>query len=144
MAAIGDVTRFASAEKLVSYFGLNPRVRQSGDGRAHHGRITKQGRSLARGLLVEVPVDPKHAKLSVARALSPTTTVTLINHFVAAFATFQSSCVQRFVSMGIRSSLDTNQFQSTRRSRTVPDHSNRRSTPCAGVSGNECARIAGA
>jgi len=53
MAAIGDVTRFASAEKLVSYFGLNPRVRQSGDGRAHHGRITKQGRSLARGLLVE-------------------------------------------------------------------------------------------
>jgi transposase len=37
----------------VSYFGLNPRVRQPGDGRAHHGRITKQGRSLARGLLVE-------------------------------------------------------------------------------------------
>ena len=37
----------------MSYFGLNPRVRQSGDGPAHHGRITKQGRSLARGLLVE-------------------------------------------------------------------------------------------
>jgi transposase len=52
-AAIGDVTRFSSSEKLVSYFGLNPRVRQSGDGRAHHGRITKHGRSLARGLLVE-------------------------------------------------------------------------------------------
>jgi len=53
VAAIGDVERFSSSEKLVSYFGLNPRVRQSGDGRAHHGRITKQGRSLARGLLVE-------------------------------------------------------------------------------------------
>jgi transposase len=53
VAAIGDPARFSSSEKLVSYFGLNPRVRQSGDGPAHHGRITKQGRSLARGLLVE-------------------------------------------------------------------------------------------
>lgn len=53
VAAIGDVKRFSSSEKLVSYFGLNPRVRQSGDGRAHYGRITKHGRSLARGLLVE-------------------------------------------------------------------------------------------
>ncbi len=52
-AAIGDITRFAASDKLVSYFGLNPRVRQSGDGRAHYGRITKQGRSMARGLLVE-------------------------------------------------------------------------------------------
>jgi transposase len=52
-AAIGDITRFASSDKLVSYFGLNPRVRQSGDGRAHYGRITKQGRSMARGFLVE-------------------------------------------------------------------------------------------
>ncbi len=53
VSAIGDVGRFSSSEKLVSYFGLNPRVRQSGDGRAYHGRISKQGRSLARGLLVE-------------------------------------------------------------------------------------------
>jgi transposase len=53
VSAIGDVGRFSSAEKLVSYFGLNPRVCQSGDGRAYHGRISKQGRSLARGLLVE-------------------------------------------------------------------------------------------
>ncbi|MER9095039.1 IS110 family transposase [Mesorhizobium sp. M0700] len=28
VAAIGDVERFSSPEKLVSYFGLNPRVRQ--------------------------------------------------------------------------------------------------------------------
>ena len=53
VAAIGEIDRFSSSEKLVSYFGLNPRVRQSGDGRAYHGRISKQGRSLARALLVE-------------------------------------------------------------------------------------------
>ena len=32
VAAIGDVSRFNSPQKLVSYFGLNPRVRQSGRG----------------------------------------------------------------------------------------------------------------
>ena len=53
MAAIGDIRRFANAEKLVSYFGLNPRVRQSGLGLAQHGRISKQGRSHARAMLVE-------------------------------------------------------------------------------------------
>ncbi len=34
IAAIGDVRRFASSEKLVSYVGLNPRVPQSGLGLA--------------------------------------------------------------------------------------------------------------
>ena len=53
MAAIGDVSRFESPQKLVSYFGLNPRVRQSGLGAAHHGRISKVGRSHARAMLVE-------------------------------------------------------------------------------------------
>ena len=53
LAAIGDISRFASPEKLVSYLGLNPSVRQSGNGPAHHGRITKQGRAHARGMLVE-------------------------------------------------------------------------------------------
>ena len=48
VAAIGDVTRFRSPQKLVSYFGLNPRVRQSGLQPAQHGRITKQGRAHAR------------------------------------------------------------------------------------------------
>ncbi|WP_420914315.1 transposase [Acidiphilium multivorum] len=45
--------RFKSPQKLVSYFGLNPRVRQSGLGAAHHGRISKVGRSHARAMLVE-------------------------------------------------------------------------------------------
>lgn len=53
MAAIGRIDRFAAPEKLVAYLGLNPSVRQSGDGRAHHGRITKRGSSHARHLLVE-------------------------------------------------------------------------------------------
>jgi len=53
MAAIGRIDRFAAPEKLVAYLGLNPSVRQSGDGRAHHGRITKRGSSRARHLLVE-------------------------------------------------------------------------------------------
>jgi transposase len=52
-AAIGDVARFADPQKLVAYVGLNPSVRQSGDGPAHHGRIAKQGRGHARGMLVE-------------------------------------------------------------------------------------------
>jgi transposase len=53
VAAIGDISRFASPQKLVSYFGLNPRVRQSGLGAAHHGRISKIGRNHARAMLVE-------------------------------------------------------------------------------------------
>jgi transposase len=53
VAAIGEIGRFSSPQKLVSYFGLNPRVRQSGLGLAQHGRISKIGRAHARALLVE-------------------------------------------------------------------------------------------
>src|SRR6187200_928274 len=53
VAAVGDFGRFSRPEKLVRYFGLNPRVRQSGGQPASHGRITKQGRAHARGMLVE-------------------------------------------------------------------------------------------
>lgn len=52
-AAIGSIERFKSPQELVSYFGLNPRVRQSGLAPAHHGRISKAGRSHARAMLVE-------------------------------------------------------------------------------------------
>jgi len=64
MAAIGDIHRFSDPGKLVSYFGLNPRVRQSGLGPAHHGRISKVGRSHARAMLVE-------AAWSAAKAPGP-------------------------------------------------------------------------
>jgi len=53
LAAVGDISRFASPEKLVSYFGLNPRVRQSGLQPAQHGHISKVGRAHARAMLVE-------------------------------------------------------------------------------------------
>jgi hypothetical protein len=41
-AKIGDITRFSSAQKLVGYTGLCPRVNQSGD-RDRRGPLTKQG-----------------------------------------------------------------------------------------------------
>ena len=41
--AIGDVRRFARPEQLVSYFGMNPRVRASGLGLAQHGTVSKRG-----------------------------------------------------------------------------------------------------
>ena len=44
VAAIGEIQRFSSPKKLVSYVGLDPRVRQSGAAPARHGRISKQGR----------------------------------------------------------------------------------------------------
>ena len=53
VAAVGDFSRFSSPDRLVAYLGLNPRVRQSGNGPAVHGRITKAGPAQARGMLVE-------------------------------------------------------------------------------------------
>jgi len=52
LSAVGDVSRFASPEKLAAYFGLVPRVYQSAH-TCHHGPITKQGRSQGRWLAVE-------------------------------------------------------------------------------------------
>ena len=53
LASIGDISRFQTPQKLASYFGLTPRVRQSGDRGAIHGRISKQGNATARTMLVE-------------------------------------------------------------------------------------------
>jgi transposase len=53
LAAIGDISRFATPKKLAAYFGVVPSTKQSGDKEASHGRITKQGNSHARWLLVE-------------------------------------------------------------------------------------------
>jgi hypothetical protein len=64
VAAIGDIARFTRPEQLVGHLGLNPSVRQAGPGPAYHGRITKQGRGHARGMLVE-------AAWAAARAPGP-------------------------------------------------------------------------
>lgn len=53
MAAIGDISRFGSPRQLVAYLGLDPKVRQSGDEPARHGRISKRGNAQARSVLVE-------------------------------------------------------------------------------------------
>src|SRR4051812_21660581 len=53
MASVGDISRFSSPRKLVSYLGLDPRVRQSGNTPARHGRISKAGASEARHMLGE-------------------------------------------------------------------------------------------
>jgi len=52
LAAIGDITRFPSAKKLVGYAGLGAGVRDTGQ--THQGgRITKQGRRELRGCMTE-------------------------------------------------------------------------------------------
>ena len=53
LGVIGDVRRFKSPRQLVAYLGLDPRVRQSGNEPAKHGKISKQGPGEVRGLLVE-------------------------------------------------------------------------------------------
>jgi hypothetical protein len=64
VAAVGDFTRFSDPHKLVAYFGLNPKVRQSGNSAPVHGRISKAGRGHIRGILVE-------AAWSASRAPGP-------------------------------------------------------------------------
>lgn len=49
---VGDFTRFKTAEQFMSFVGLVPSERSSGDGR-RQGSITKAGSSHARRLLVE-------------------------------------------------------------------------------------------
>jgi transposase len=53
IAAVGDIRRFHDPRKLVSYLGLDPKVRQSGVAPARHGRISKQGASQVRQMLTE-------------------------------------------------------------------------------------------
>jgi transposase len=53
VAVVGDTKRFSSAKKLVSYVGLDPKVRQSGEAPARHGRISKQGSPETRHMLCE-------------------------------------------------------------------------------------------
>ena len=52
LAAIDDIRRFPTPQKLASYFGLVPCIRQSA-ARCYHGGITKTGNSTARSLVIE-------------------------------------------------------------------------------------------
>jgi transposase len=53
VATVGDIGRFETPRRLVSYVGLDPRVRQSGEAPARHGHISKQGSPAARHMLCE-------------------------------------------------------------------------------------------
>ena len=71
LAAIGDVRRFPSPDKLAAYFGLVPKVRQSAD-HCHHGHITKAGSASARWLAIEAAsAGPLQGRLAAHRELSP-------------------------------------------------------------------------
>lgn len=52
LAEIGDIERFAQADKLTSYLGLVPRIDQSGN-HLKMGRITKLGNTYVRWILVQ-------------------------------------------------------------------------------------------
>ena len=49
---IGDIKRFPNAKKLVSYFGIAPKVRQSAN-REIHGHSSKEGSGMVRWLLLQ-------------------------------------------------------------------------------------------
>jgi transposase len=53
VAVVGDIHRFETPKQLVGYVGLDPKVRQSGEAKARHGRISKQGSAAARHMLCE-------------------------------------------------------------------------------------------
>jgi transposase len=53
IAAVGNPNRFLSSRKLVAYLGLDPRVKQSGEGPTRSGRISKRGSPSARWALVK-------------------------------------------------------------------------------------------
>jgi len=53
MSMIVDIDRFDDSEKLCAYFGMVPRVRDSG-GKEHHGRMTKNGDRMMRVIMERV------------------------------------------------------------------------------------------
>jgi transposase len=58
-AEIGEIERFDDADKLVSYAGLDPTVRESGDSRTE-GSISKEGNSQLRDVLVRAAKTAVH------------------------------------------------------------------------------------
>ncbi len=52
LAVLGDISRFEDADGAAAYFGLVPSTHQSGN-HCYHGRITKQGSSHGRWMLIQ-------------------------------------------------------------------------------------------
>ncbi len=86
---LGDCSRFANTRKLASYLGFNP-CEDSSAGKQRLGRISKQGNSFLRGLLVEcaqtaVRGDPALARRyrrMVARKKRPIAKVAIARHLM--------------------------------------------------------------
>ena len=85
LGAIGDIRRFKTPRQLVAYLGLDPRVRQSGNEPAKHGKIGKQGPGDVRGLLVEAawhaarsagPLRAFHQRIAARRGSNVATVAT--------------------------------------------------------------------
>jgi transposase len=53
MSMIVDISRFQDPERLCAYFGMVPRVRDSG-GKEHHGRMTKSGDPMMRSIIERI------------------------------------------------------------------------------------------
>ncbi len=53
MSMIIDVKRFVDPEKLCAYFGMAPRVRDSG-GKEHHGKMTRNGDPMMRSIVERI------------------------------------------------------------------------------------------
>jgi transposase len=53
MARVGKISRFENPRQLVSYLGLDPKVRQSGEEPVRYGHISKEGAAEARHMLCE-------------------------------------------------------------------------------------------
>lgn len=66
MAYVDQPERFTSSKKIGSYFGLVPSQDQSG-GTNRMGRITRQGPSVVRRLVVEASWSARRYSLSVRR-----------------------------------------------------------------------------
>lgn len=58
-AELGEIDRFDRAKEVVSYFGLNPIIRESGDSR-FEGSISKRGSGRVRWLLVQASYSAVH------------------------------------------------------------------------------------
>jgi transposase len=74
VAEIGDVSRFATPDKLCCWAGLTPRHRES-DTKVSRGRITKMGSTLVRWAAVEAvaryrggePIRPSYERIAAKR-----------------------------------------------------------------------------
>lgn len=68
LSAVDDIHRFSSSKKLVSYSGLAPSVRSSGD-RTEYGSITREGRREVRGVWCQIAHLVAHSQKEEAKPL---------------------------------------------------------------------------